>query len=175
MGSSGSSRRLSNIVLPIENASIDHYAKELLAIVDGENDELHQYYKLSTKIKYDRVHYDSTKKEYKLYKPINPSATAEEASVPSVSGGFAPTSAENPSEAAEGQITPPIVDTEVSSNVAESEIYSLDFAQELVALLTKYGKQIPNDINDVVNPKDLDAKLHDLLQRILETELNPSV
>ena len=48
-GSSGSSRGLSNIVLPIENASIDPYGKELQDIVNGENNELHQYYKLSKK------------------------------------------------------------------------------------------------------------------------------
>ena len=114
-------------------------------------------------MKYKRIHYDSHKKEYKVNKPINSSATGEEASVPSVSGEFAPTSAENPSGAAEGQITPPTVDTEVSSNAAESEI-SLDFAQDLAAIFKKHGKPIPDNINEVVNPKDLDARLNIALQ-----------
>ena len=48
-GSSGSSRGLSNVVIPTPNASIDHYGKELQDIVNGENNEEHQYYKLSTK------------------------------------------------------------------------------------------------------------------------------
>ena len=70
--------------------------------------------------------------EYTVHAPKNP-PTAEESSVPSVSGEFAPTSAEDPFAAAEGQITPPPVDTEVSSNAAESEI-SLGFAQDLAAV-----------------------------------------
>ena len=53
------------------------------------------------------IHYDFHKNEYNTKKPINPSATAEEASVPSALGEFAPTSAVNSSGAAEGQITPP--------------------------------------------------------------------
>ena len=109
------------------------------------------------------IHYYFEKNEYNVNKPINPSTTGEEASVPSVSGEFAPTSAENPSGAAQGQITPPTVDTEVSSNAAESEI-SLNFAQDLAAIFMKYGKRIPDDINEVVNPKDLDTKINNALK-----------
>ena len=104
--SSGSSRGLSNIVIPIENASIDHFAKELQDIVNGENSEEHPYYKLCTKTKYKQIHYYFEKNEYTVNKPINPSTTGEESSVPSVSGEFASTSAtEGLSMADQAQIT----------------------------------------------------------------------
>merc|ERR1711895_227218 len=110
-GCSGSSRGLSNIVLPVESASIDHYAKELQDIIEGENNESHEYYKLSTQSKYHKLFYDLIKNEYNLDKLINHSANVEEASVHSNS---------NPPGDAEGQITPE-TDTEVSSNAVQSK------------------------------------------------------
>ena len=90
-GSSGTSRGISNRVIPFKNASIDSYAKELQDIVDGEENEGHLYYKLGPKLQYRQIHYHSEKLEYTVHAPKNP-PTAEESSVPSVSGEFAPTS-----------------------------------------------------------------------------------
>merc|ERR1711895_26880 len=114
-GCSGSSRGLSNIVLPVENASIDHYAKELQDIIEGENNESHEYYNLFTQIGYHKLIYDLFKDEYTLDKLINHSLNVEEASAHSNSGEFAPTSTANPPGYAERQITPE-TGTGVSSN-----------------------------------------------------------
>ena len=111
-GCSGSSRGLSNIVLPVENASIDHYAKELQNIIEGENDENHEYYNLSTQIGYHLLFYDLIKNEYNLDKLKKLSSNVEEASEHSNSGEFAPTSTANPPGDAE-------TDTGVSSNAAK--------------------------------------------------------
>ena len=143
---SGSSRGLSNIVIPIENASIDHFAKELQDIVNGKKSEEHPYYKLTTKTKYRQIHYNFEKSEYTVNEPINPSTTAEESSVPSVSGEFAPTSAtegssnadqaqiilevsEDPIVGVQEQITPPTVDRQVPpvADTPELALY-FDFA-----------------------------------------------
>ena len=60
-GSSGSSGGLSNVVLSIENASIDPYAKDLQAITEGVKGESHEYYRLSTKTTYHKLIYDFNK------------------------------------------------------------------------------------------------------------------
>ena len=54
-GCSGSSRGLSNIVIPIENAAIDQYSEEFNNIIEG-TDVNHEYHSLSTQIGYHQLH-----------------------------------------------------------------------------------------------------------------------
>ena len=87
--------------------------------------------------------------EYTIHAPKN-LPTAEESSVPSVSGEFAPTSAtegssnadqaqttlavsEDPIEGVQEQITPPTVDTQVPSVADKTEI-ALEFARHIYDL-----------------------------------------
>ena len=95
-GCSGSSRGLSNIVIPVENASIDHYAKELHDIIEGEKDVNHEYHNLTTQIGYHLLYYDLLKNEYNLDKLKNVSSNLEEAPEHSNSGDFDPKSPANP-------------------------------------------------------------------------------
>ena len=116
------------------------------------------------------IHYDFNKNEYNVNKPINPSKTGEEASEDSVSGEFAPTSAEDSSGAAQGQITPTKVHRKVSSYAAESEI------PFCTTNYMKFGERIPDNINEVLNSKDLDTKLNNALKhQFWKKQLNPSV
>ena len=92
--------------------------------------------------------------------------SATEGSSDAVQAQIASAVSEVPSGAVQGQITPPTVDTEVSSNVAESETSSQDFAQELAAIFKRHEKPLPFNIDEVVNPKDLDARLNIALQQV---------
>ena len=146
-----------------------------------KENENHPYFKLSTKINYKQIFYNSETSQYTVHKPINPSTTAEESSVPSVPGDIAPTSAtEGSSDAAQaqnastvaadpsgavvqGQIAPPTVDTEVSSNAAEQQMPAA-LAQHLMALYMQFNWSIPDNIKANSKPKDLDTNFNNLLK-----------
>ena len=157
-GSSGSSRGLPNvIVLPIDNSSIDTYSEDLQKITEGKGDPTHKYYKLKDRIKYHHIIYDPNEKLYKLNTLINPSAN-EGASPPTDSGE----SSENP---------PAEADREVSSNAAEQkQKMTLDKAMKLAKAYTDLQLDLPADLDAIVNPKDINKKLYNLLQHEFWTE-----
>ena len=150
-GSSGSSRGLPNVVLPITNSSIDNYSEELQKITEGKGDPKHKYYNLKDKIKYHNIIYDPNEKLYKVSTQINPSAN-EGASPPTDSGE----SSENPPAEAE---------REASSNAAKpKQKLSFEVAMKLAKVYIEEKIDLPPDIDEIVHPKDINQKLFNLLQ-----------
>ena len=64
-GSSGNSRGLRNVAIPVPNAAIDQYANEFKSIVKG-TDPNQKYSSLSTQIKYPEIEFDHPTQKYKL-------------------------------------------------------------------------------------------------------------
>merc|ERR1712215_163050 len=64
-GSSGNSRGLRNVAIPVPNAAIDQYANEFNAIVE-DTDPNQKYSSLSTQIKYHEIEFDHSTQKYKL-------------------------------------------------------------------------------------------------------------
>ena len=155
-GCSGSSRGLSNIVIPVENASIDHYAKELHDIIEGEKDVNHEYHNLTTQIGYHLLYYDLLKNEYNLDKLKNVSSNVEEAPEHSNSGEFDPTSTANPPGDAE-------TGTGVSSNADKPE-YSLSEAQQLAEFCKRSKMAVPPTVKEILNSAGMNEILTNALQ-----------
>ena len=70
---------------------------------------------------------------------------------------------EDPPGAVQEPITPPTVATEVFPNAGEPEL-SLEIAKQLMAVYLQWGYDVPDNINDIVNPKDLDQNFDNALK-----------
>ena len=66
--STGSSRRVPNVVIHTQNASIDHHAHELHDIMNGRRENLdHPYYLLKQKTNYKQITYNFETSKYTEY------------------------------------------------------------------------------------------------------------
>ena len=94
-----------NVVILIENASIDHLAHELHDIMDGRRENLnHPYHLLRHKVNYKQITYNSETSQYTVYQNKSASTTPEESPLASVPAQIASTSAtEGSSDAAQAQ------------------------------------------------------------------------